>query len=211
MPVAPSIQERFVVLEGLDGSGTTTQMKLLHERLAAAGAPFWTTWEPTDGPIGALIRTILARRAAALPRSIALLYAADRAEHLFSAGGIVERTTRGELVVSDRYIFSSLAYQSIDLGFDFVQALNGDFPLPRCVIFLDTPVEVCQQRIARRGERELFDGFQFQTRVREGYLSAFERYKGSGMRLEVLDGNRSEGEISADIWKVISSLPTMEG
>jgi dTMP kinase len=208
--VAPSIQERFIVLEGLDGSGTTTQMRLLEKQLAGRGARYWPTWEPTDGPIGALIRSILARKTSALPRSIALLYAADRAEHLFSRSGIIERTARGELVISDRYLFSSLAYQSIDLGTAFVEALNGDFPLPECLIFLDTPVEVCQHRIASRAAQELFDGLEFQTRVREGYLDAIDRYRGTGMRIEVIDGDRSSEEISVDIWNVVSSLPTME-
>ncbi len=198
-----------MVLEGLDGSGTTTQLKLLSQRFKKEGRPFTATWEPTDGTIGRLIRSILARDTPALPRTIALLYAADRNEHLNSDGGILSRTAAGELVISDRYIFSSLAYQSIQCGLDYVLALNAEFPLPQCLVFLDTPVEVCQSRIARRASRELFDGVEFQARVRQGYLAAIERFRGSGMRIEIVDGDGSPTDIHDRIWTVLSSMPIM--
>ena len=76
-PVGFSIQERFVVLEGLDGAGTTTQAEILSRRLKGLGLPHSVSWEPTDGPVGALIRSILSHKVAALPQSIALLFAAD--------------------------------------------------------------------------------------------------------------------------------------
>ncbi len=207
--MTPIILERFVVLEGLDGAGTTTQLKLLSQRLEKEGRSFTATWEPTDGTIGRLIRSILARDTPALPRTIALLYAADRNEHLHSDGGILSRTAAGELVISDRYIFSSLAYQSIQCGLDYVLALNAEFPLPQCLFFLDTPVEVCQSRIARRASSELFDGVDFQARVRQGYLAAIERFRGSGMRIEIVDGDGSPMEIHARIWTVLSGMPIM--
>jgi dTMP kinase len=206
--VSTTILQRFVVLEGLDGSGTTTQLKMLAERLAREGRPHAATWEPTDGVIGKMLRSILHQETRVHPRTVALLYAADRSEHVHDPQvGIEARTRRGELVISDRYLFSSLAYQSIECGLDWVTGLNSGFPLPQCLIFLDTPVEVCQERLSQRGKEELFDGLAFQTRVRDAYLRNFTRFSGSGMQLSLLDGDRPAGLIHGDIWKIISGLP----
>jgi dTMP kinase len=207
MPVTHTIQERFIVLEGLDGAGTTTQMEMLDERLTRKGVHHTATFEPTDGPVGAFIRAVLSGKTPALPQTIALLFAADRNEHLYSAEGILARTARGELVVSDRYLFSSLAYQSIQCGLDYVLTLNSGFPLPQCLFFLDTPVEVCQRRLSRRTAGELFDGVEFQSRVREAYLDVLARYRNSGMCIEALEGDRPAREIHEKIWKVLSALP----
>lgn len=196
------------MLEGLDGSGTTTQMKLLTERLSREGTPHWTTWEPTDGPVGRLIRSILARSTPAHPRTVALLFAADRTEHIHEPEtGIAARTTRGELVICDRYLFSSLAYQSLDCDPGFVHTLNGEFPLPQLLVFLDTPVRVCQQRLEMRGSRELYDGFAFQSRVRAEYLKTLESYRSTGMRIASIPGDRPAGIIHGEIWNLISELP----
>jgi dTMP kinase len=203
--VPHSIQENFVVLEGLDGAGTTTQLKLLDERLTGGGVPHWATWEPTDGPVGRLLRSVLARETPALPRTVALLYAADRSEHTGGPEGILARSARGELVISDRYLFSSLAYQGVENDHDYVAALNGGFPLPHTVFFLDTPVEVCQRRLSGRGKKELFDARAFQERVRERYLSTFESFRGSGMRTLVIDGDRSPEEIHRELWESLSA------
>jgi dTMP kinase len=205
--VGYTILESFIVLEGLDGAGTTTQAEELSRRLSALGRPYWVTWEPSDGHVGAMIRSVLSHKAPALPRTIALLFSADRNEHLEAAGGIRERTARGELVISDRYLFSSLAYQSIDCGMEYVRELNKEFPLPQCLFFVDTPVEICQRRLAQRSSRELFDNVSFQSRVREAYLAVIEGYKGSGMRICILDGSRSARRIGDEIWKVLESLP----
>jgi dTMP kinase len=196
-----------VVLEGLDGSGTTTQMKLLDERLASEHVPHAVTCEPTDGPIGVLIRRVLSLDSHALPRTIALLFAADRNEHVHSPDGMIARTQRGELVISDRYMFSSLAYQSIQCGFEYVHSLNSAFPLPRLVFFIDTPVDVCQRRLSRRGKPELFDGLDFQARVRQAYLDTFARFEDSGITVAIVDGDRPMSIINDELWKVLSGLP----
>lgn len=206
--MAITILQKFIVLEGLDGAGTTTQMRLLAERLAKQGTAYSATCEPTDGVIGRLLRSVLALETRAHPRTVALLYAADRNEHVKAPlTGIEARTKEGELVICDRYLFSSIAYQSIDCGIDFVLGINAGFPLPQCLIFLDTPVEVCQDRLAHRGKPELFDGVAFQSRVREGYMQTLERYRGTGMHIVRVDGDRPAGLIHGDVWKVLSDLP----
>jgi dTMP kinase len=206
--VSVTILQSFVVLEGLDGAGTTTQLRMLSERLTRDRRPHAATWEPTDGVIGRMLRGILAQDIKAHPRTIALLYAADRSEHVHDPqSGIEARTRRGELVISDRYLFSSLAYQGQECGDEFVLALNAGFPLPEELIFLDTPVEVCQERLAARRAQELYDGFAFQARVREAYLRAIERYAATGMRVSLVNGDRPAGLIHGDIWKIIQAMP----
>jgi dTMP kinase len=206
--VPPTILQRFVVLEGLDGSGTTTQMKLLAERLEREARPHAVTWEPTDGPVGSLIRSILTKKIPAHPRTVALLFAADRNEHLYEPGtGIAERTKRGEIVICDRYLFSSLAYQSLESDPEYVLSLNSAFPLPQLLVFLDTPVDVCQERLARRGSAELYDGFAFQSRVRAEYVKAIERFRGTGMRIECIAGDRPAGLIHGEIWTILAGMP----
>ena len=181
---------------------------MLSERLARDRRPHTATWEPTDGVIGRMLRNILAREIRAHPRTIALLYAADRSEHVHdSQSGIEVRTRQGELVISDRYLFSSLAYQGLECGDEYVQGLNSGFPLPETLIFLDTPVEVCQERLAERRRQELYDGAQFQARVREAYLRAIERYAGTGMQVSLVNGDRPAGLIHGDIWKIIEGMP----
>jgi dTMP kinase len=210
--VSTTILQSFIVLEGLDGAGTSTQLRLLDERLQREGRPHAATWEPTDGQIGRMLRSILARETRAHPRTIALLYAADRSEHVHDPGaGIIARARRGELVVCDRYVFSSMAYQGLECEPEFVSGLNAGFPLPQCLIFIDTPVDVCQERLSRRGPAELYDALAFQTRVREAYLRVIERYAGTDMQISLLDGARPAGIIHGEIWKIISGLPIQEG
>lgn len=207
-----TILQRFAVLEGLDGAGTTTQLRLLSERLARDGRPHVATCEPTDGIIGRMLRRILARDIKAHPRTVALLYAADRSEHVHEPQvGIEARARGGELVICDRYLFSSLAYQGQECGDDYVLGLNSGFPLPQTLIFLDTPVEVCQERLAARRASELYDGAAFQARVREAYLRAIERYAGTGMRVTLVNGDRPAGLIHGDMWKIIEAMPITEG
>ncbi len=211
MSVSVTILQRFVVLEGLDGAGTTTQLRMLSERLTRDATPHWATWEPTDGTVGKMLRGVLARQVKAHPRTIALLYAADRSEHVYEpTTGIESRTRRGEIVISDRYLFSSLAYQGTETGYDYVRGLNSGFPLPQILVFVDTPVEVCQERLAARRNVELYDGMAFQSRVREAYLRSIESFAGTGMQVSLVNGDRPAGLIHGEIWKIISAVPISE-
>ncbi len=204
------VLEGFIVLEGLDGAGTTTQLRLAEQQLAADGRPHFCTLEPTDHALGLLIRDVLTHRRAVHPTTLALLFAADRAEHLLAPGaGILKRLERGELVVSDRYLFSSLAYQSLDCDFEYVRALNDGFPLPRDVVFLDTPVRESQRRLGSRGGPELFDGADIQDRILENYRRGFDLFRDSGLRLHILDGTLPPADIFEKLWKIITSVPML--
>ncbi len=205
------ILEKFVVLEGLDGAGTTTQLGLLRQRFAAAGVAAHCTWEPTDGPVGTVIRAALRGDLRLEPRTLALLFAADRWEHVRAAGtGIRERVSRGEIVVSDRYLFSSLAYQGVEWSFEGVLDLHRGFPLPADVIYVDTPVEVSQQRLAGRGRRDLFDALPLQRRVAEGYERALRTCAPAGVRVHRVDGTLAPERIAELVWDVIVRLPIIK-
>ena len=107
---------RFIVFEGIDGSGKTTQIQLLKNRLQQEGIECYSTREPTDSPIGSLIHQIMTGRVRSDNKVIAALFVADRLDHLLNpTDGILEKIGSGISVISDRYYFSSYAYHSIDM------------------------------------------------------------------------------------------------
>jgi dTMP kinase len=209
-----TVLENFVVLEGLDGSGTTTQLRLAEIKLTELGTPHFCTGEPTQGPVGRTIRGILKKKLTVQPDTVALLFAADRTEHLYGEfEGIVPRLQRGELVVSDRYLFSSLAYQSLSCDPEFVFSLNRSFPLPQHLVFLDTPVEMSQQRLSTRSEDglELYDGLAIQQDILAGYERAFALFARTEMQLHRLDGSGDSDLVFEKFWSILQSLPIVKG
>src|SRR5436309_1713570 len=152
---------RFIVFEGLDGAGTTTQAKMLAERLQGRGRTVYVAHQPSEGPVGLLIRQILAGRAATPQadgklgvvdeRGMALLFAADRLDHL--ASQIEPRLARGEDVVLDRYVLSSLAYQGATVSHEFIQAANRYARKPDLTLFLYVPAPVALERVRKRGAK----------------------------------------------------------
>jgi dTMP kinase len=202
----------FIVIEGLDGAGTTTQLKLLDRLLLEKHIPHLATCEPTAGPVGELIRRVLRKQASLRPETLAWLFAADRQEHLSGASdGILAALEAGRLVICDRYLFSSLAYQSIETDFLLVRELNERFPLPEILIYLDTPIAVCAERRKARGATELFEEIEFQKRVAEAYERAFALYAGTDLQLVRIDGTLPEEKIRDRIWTLIASLPIVKG
>lgn len=213
-PDGPRVLENFVVLEGLDGSGTTTQLHLADRQLESRGVPHFCTGEPTKGPVGRLIRRILKRQTQAGPDTVALLFAADRNEHLYQENeGIVARLRRGELVVCDRYLFSSLAYQSLACDPQFVFYLNRRFPLPRHLVFLDTPVTMSQERLRNRCAEgpELYDELEIQQDILCAYESGFRRFPAADMQLHRLDGSQEPELVFEKFWSILESLPIVRG
>jgi dTMP kinase len=202
------ILRNFLVLEGLDGAGTTTQLKLAAQRLERTGIPHFQTFEPTDSATGQMIRKILKGDENATPWTIALLFSADRWEHIFhTETGIKAHHERGEIIICDRYLFSSLAYQSIENDYDRIFRLNQDFPLPGHLVFIDTPLEVCQERLSGRDQKDIFEKMEFQKNVRDNYHKILDQYRHSGMKITKIDGTLPIGEVENIVWKIVSSLP----
>lgn len=185
---------RFVVIEGLDGAGTTTQARLLGERLRAAGRAAHVTAEPSGGPVGALLRQVLQRRISGGAggdfdaHAVALLFAADRLDHL--AAEVSPRLAEGSVVISDRYTLSSLAYQGLTTGDPrWVEAINARALAPDLTIFLRVrPGLALGRRRAAATAPELYEVAAFQRRVARAYERALARLVRAGQRVEVLDG-----------------------
>jgi len=199
------VLKNFIVLEGLDGAGTTTQLTLLKRRLDSLNVPHYCTFEPTDGVVGRLIRDILGKKLHVHPQTLALLFAADRTEHIGSEG-IRSHLERGELVICDRYLFSSLAYQSIGCGFEYVLSINQEFPLPEVLFYLETPPELCQQRRQSRNQLELFDSISIQEEVRGKYQLAIDNFRQTSMKVCRLDGTLGAEKIGEKIWIMLEEL-----
>jgi dTMP kinase len=206
----PEILKNFLVLEGLDGAGTTTQAKLLQRRCAEEGCASVLMREPSAHAAGLCIRSILRGEAAALPETLAYLFAADRNEHVFGPGGIAEEARAGRLVICDRYLFSSLAYQSVDCGERLVWSLNRRFPLPEFLVFLEISPQTGEERLASRSEREIFEYTEFQTRAAAAYRHVLEEFAPSGMKILKIDGKRRPEDIHAEIWNFLSKKPILK-
>ena len=119
--------KNFIVFEGIDGSGTSTQIKKLVERDLNK---FVATAEPTKKETGLFLRKMLGGDFSVDSKTAAYLFAADRCEHIYGKDGVIDLLNQGKIVVSDRYFFSSLAYQSVSCGNELPRLLNSQFPLP---------------------------------------------------------------------------------
>jgi len=195
---------RFVVLEGLDGAGTTTQARLLCESLRAAGSRVHVTAEPSGGPAGALVRQILTRRVSGPdggfdPAALALLFAADRLDHV--AAEIAPKLGAGFDVVSDRFTLSSLAYQGVTTGdMGWVDALNARAAVPDLTIFLRVRADVAfRRRQAATVDREIFEVGPFQRKVAASYDRAIVRLRAKGQRIVEVDGEASVEAVAAAV------------
>jgi dTMP kinase len=199
------VRGRFIVFEGLDGSGTTTQAALLCAFLRRHGHKAVQTSEPTLGPVGILIRHTLSGRAhlssdeTIVRRHLAFLFAADRHDHLFNdVDGIVTLLDRGIDVLSTRYYLSSLAYNALtDNDLDFVYRLNDSFPLPDVTFMLGCSVDECVRRIAadlRSHDRH--ENEETLRMVEDGYRRALQIYQG---RTIFIDAERDPEIIQIDI------------
>lgn len=199
------ILKNFWVLEGLDGAGTTTQLKLITKRLIEKGCKCFKTEEPTTMETGKFIRRVLSGEIKLNQSTIAYLFSADRDNHITNTeNGILKHLNDGEIVVSDRYFFSSLAYQSIGFDYDRVWNLNKDFPFPEKVIYIDTPAESCISRINSRGnEKEIYEKLDFQEKVRIGYEKCFSNLPENCSLIRV-DGSKSIDEISEIIFNSLN-------
>lgn len=194
---------RFIVLEGLDGAGTTTQGALLAARLIEHGIPVELTKEPTDSALGVIARGFTDGRIHLEPETVALTFAADRIEHTVEIRALLET---GTWVVSDRYVASSLAYQtSQGLPFDWVRTLNSRAMEPDATVFVDTSVATCVERLAARGEFNTgpFDQAAALERARQLYLQAFASDVPLGS-LVTIDGNGSRESVADAIWTALA-------
>lgn len=162
---------RFIVLEGPDGSGTTTHSALLAETLRARGEDVLLTAEPTDSPIGTFIREQLKSHTIESPSALQLLFCADRAWHIEKV--IKPALAAGKTVISDRYVISTLVYgEALGLDPDWLVRVNTPFLEPDIMIIALPPLHVCLDRIMKRTQLDVFENSRFQKLVYDLYEKA---------------------------------------
>jgi dTMP kinase len=203
----------FVVVEGIDGSGTTTQVQRLADRLRTMGVLVRATREPSDGPVGMLVRQVLSGRVV-VPggrspgwATMALLFAADRMDHVESE--IEPFVAAGGVVLSDRYDASSLAYQSVSSGVEakeaveWIRSLNRYARRPELTIVLDLPPDVAAERRARRGDAaQLYEQNEMQRQLAAFYKKLAKHMPND--RVAVIDGNSTIDDVHARVWDAYS-------
>ena len=175
---------KFIVFEGLDGTGKTTQIKKLAQYLEAQGETVFVTAEPTDFPTGKLIRRVLSGEVPSTPWSTAALFLADRIRHCADpADGIAKHLAAGETVITDRYYFSTFAYQGHETDLDWTMRMHYDCPElihPDLVLFLTMPPEKCMARITanRPAEAiEIYENTAALTRISAQFDRVFDRLR----------------------------------
>jgi len=202
---------RFIVLEGIDGSGTTTQAARLAGSLRDAGRSVVSTREPSDGPLGVLLRQALTRRLVGFSdRVLALLFAADRLDHLASV--VEPALAEGKVVVSDRYVLSSLAYQGMRLPLAWVEALNAAARPADLTLYLEVdPRTAARRRHGRGGTEELFDADEVQRAVARAY-SRVVRKHARAQHVVRVDGRGQPEDVAREILaRVRAVLPRRRG
>ena len=188
---------KFIVIEGLDGSGQSTQVSLLRDFFIAQNIPVITTKEPTlTSEAGKRIKEkILTHKEKVSPEELQKLFAQDRKEHLEDL--IIPALEQGKIVISDRYFFSSFAYGvSEELDLDWLINLNNEFLIPDLTIVLKVDPKVCISRIEGRGsEREYFEKEEKLAKVWETYAILPGRIED----VNIIDGEETIEQVSEKI------------
>ena len=199
---------KFIVFEGIDGSGKTTQIGLLQKVLEQRNIPVHITKEPTDEPMGKLLRKYLTGKEKTDLKAVAALFAADRLDHITATGGIHDNLSKGNVVLCDRYYLSSYAYQSIDCPLDWIMALNREaenMARPDLHIFLDVPAEQSMSRVESRGETEIFEKLERQQQIRKNFFDLFEKL-GDNENVAVIDGTGTPEDIAEAVLKEVMKI-----
>ena len=198
------ILKNFIVFEGIDGAGTSTQIKKICEKNPQK---FFQTAEPTSLETGKFLRRMLGGEFSVDEKTNSFLFAADRAEHLYGKNGIIEQINNGKTVISDRYLFSSLAYQSISCGEELPKLLNSTFPLPEILFFFEIDPEISLKRVDSRNEKkEIYEKIETQKKIAMEYekiISEYENDASCKMKIIRIDATKSIEEISDTISKII--------
>lgn len=199
------ILKNFIVFEGIDGAGTSTQIKRFVE-----GNPdkYFATAEPTKGETGKFLRRMLSGEFHLDEKTNSFLFAADRCEHLYGKNGIIETINSGKTVISDRYLFSSIAYQSVTCGTELPELLNSTFPLPEYLFFFEINPEISLARVNSRNEnKEIYEKIDFQKKTAELYNQVITKYENSQTEMKIfrIDASKSIDEVTADISRVLNT------
>ena len=199
---------KFIVFEGIDGAGKTTQAKLLADKIKEMGRVAELTAEPTALESGKALRRVLSGEEKKSNCEIATMFTLDRIAHnVHPETGINALIEKGVDVISDRYYYSSLAYQGSATSYPWVKSLNLDCPeirRPDLCIFLDLKPEESLERISKGREKlEIFENLETLTRVRESFFNVFSDLDDN---VAIIDAYRTPEEIAADIFELYKNL-----
>ncbi len=188
----------FICIEGIDGCGKTTQAKLLAKKLRRSHNAVYTA-EPSDGQIGTYIRNSYLYGEKRLSLVLeALLFAADRIEHVNNE--ILPALKEGRLIISDRYVYSSLAYQGAGgLSLEWIETVNAHALKPDLAIFIDVDPEAVVSRL--KTEKSVMEDLETQKKVREIY----QKFVEDGYLTKV-NGGKSENAVAEDVYKVVTNF-----
>ena len=195
---------KFIVFEGLDGSGTSTQAALLEKRLVEEGTRCHLTSEPSSGPVGQMIRQAFKGRLRfsqatdRFDQQMAHLFSADRIDHLYNEwDGVMPTLARGMTVISTRYFFSSYAYHCTrEEDWALVERLNRDFPNPDLLVYLRNPVAESVRRLQSRTTLDSYETPDKLSQVAANYDRILDGYTGQKL---VIDATRSASDIHEEI------------
>lgn len=191
---------RFIVLEGPDGSGTTTHARLLGEALQKEGEDVLLTAEPTGCPIGKFIRQQLAEKTIPSPTALQLLFCADRAWHIEQV--IKPALAAGKTVISDRYVISTLIYgEALGLDPEWLVRVNTPFLEPDIMMIALPPLHVCLERIMRRKQLDVFENTSFQKKVYDLY----EKAGAEDESIRVVDTSGSLEKAAGEVLKTVKN------
>lgn len=208
----------FIVFEGIDGSGTSTQAELLKKFFLDKNQGSRLTTEPSEGPIGNMIRQAFKGRlnlskgknpylkdGDLFDEQMAYLFAADRHDHLYNqVDGVEKLLNTGASVISTRYFFSSYAYHCrSESDFQLVRSLNARFPNPDLVIYLNNPVKVSMERMKNRAFKDEYENEQKLSLVKKNYDTVFQNYEG---KLVVIEATNTPVEIHNSIVDAVRDL-----
>ncbi|MFC1741412.1 dTMP kinase [Nanoarchaeota archaeon] len=189
----------FIVFEGLDGSGSSTQAGMLIRYLKKFGLKPHLTKEPTNNLIGGLIRGALTKEWHASNMCFQLLFSADRAHHLDRE--IIPTLNKGTVVISDRYFYSTIAFGSLDCDKEWLKELNKNFLIPDIVYLIKVPPEVCIDRIGKnRYEFELFEEVEKLTKIWKTYEELAE----NNPHIHIIDGTKSKETVHEEIIDIMN-------
>ena len=200
---------RLIVIEGLDGAGTTTQARLVAQALRGRGRKAHLTREPSDGPVGKLIREMLVGKHAIEGEKLSqttfsLLFAADRLDHLQRE--VEPALARGEIVISDRWYHSSLAYQGTDTERAWISLLNQRARRPDLTVLLRVRAETAaRRRVAAGRAQELFEDIAMQERVAAGYDQVFAALI-DREPVVVIDGEQEIDRVFGELMRLIEPI-----
>lgn len=204
------VKGKFIVLEGLDGAGKSTHLKLLAKALGEKGRRVYITAEPSSTAAGGIIRETLAGTSTRSAEELAALFLADRINHNMNpSNGIKQFIDKGIDVICDRYYYSSFAYQGLDSDIDWLMDCNLKCPAilkPDLCVFLDLDPRICAERItSTRLTKDIFETEETIRQIRGRFSEVFEKLEKTD-NIAIINTDRPCEEVAEDILRAVNKI-----